>query len=535
MDTLRLHSHLVLPVGLIVFGGGTMVWLIRSEAAPEAGNTPARVTTVVVMVIEPQATQVPVVGYGTVRPKNQAQVVPQVSGELIYTHPDLAQGKIIAKGELLFELAPSVFEIRIRQAEAEVRGLEAVLARHDLEIANIGARIAIAEKLCAVDEGNYTTSKRLLEEDDVGTQRGLDAVYQKYLRQQDALVSLMNHAATLPYVKLEIQAKADAARAKLSQALHDLESTKISCPFTARVESVGAYRSQMVTAHFSIATLTDVEAFEIPIGIDPRDLRWLDRAVQPRALERNTGEQGPEVKIRWSLPDQDAEWRGHVARFERIDEETRTARMIVEVRNHDVPPSEGTGQHESGTMPSMGMHCRVELPTKLLNRALVIPRHAIHDGRWVYVFEPIGPDIAPGLGRLGRREITVLRTVGDAVLVDYEGRNVTHVCELEPGDRLVTSPLAAPIVGMKVALHKERTEAIIDRNNSEPAESPELVLGAWQENQWADIGMRSAVDSFEMIMTTTDSARNPGRDLNVPDEMPQRDPLPRPRFGRREE
>ncbi len=333
MDSLRRSILLALAIGLVLCGGGTMIWLIESKPLPETRVERSRVPTVAILLVEPRTAQIPVVAYGTVRPKNQVQIVPQISGELIFTHPNLAQGKIIVKGDLLFELEPTVFEARVQQAEAEVRGLEAALGGHNQEVLNIEARIAIAEKMSVVDERDYLTSKRLLEEEGVGTQRSLDAVYQKYLRQQDIMVSLKSHRATAPYLKRETQAKLDAARARLAQVRYDLENTKILCPFTARVESVGAYRSQMVTAHLSIATLTDMEAFEIAVSVDPRELRWLDRTIRPHSLEGNTSPKEPEVEITWSVSGRDIRWRGSVTRFERIDDATRTARMVVEVRN----------------------------------------------------------------------------------------------------------------------------------------------------------------------------------------------------------
>ena len=41
----------------------------------------------------------------------------------------------------------------------------------------------------------------------------------------------------------------------------------------ARVDAVTAQETQVVIASFQIATLTDMEALEVPVVIDPRDLR----------------------------------------------------------------------------------------------------------------------------------------------------------------------------------------------------------------------------------------------------------------------
>ncbi len=454
MDLLRRSVRLALPLAVVLCGGGAMVWLMQSTPAPGAHVVTSHVPAVAVRTVVPRTAVIPVVGYGTVRPKNQVQIVPQVSGELVFSHADLAEGKIIAKGTLLFELDPSVYQARVQQAEAEVRALMAALARHDQEMANLDARIIIAQKMLAIDERDYLTSKRLLEQESVGTRQGLDATHQKYLQRQDLVVQFRNHRATAPHLKQETQARLDAARARLLQARHDLEHTKIFCPFTARVESVKAYQSQMVTAHLSIATLTDMEAFELPISVDPRELRWLDRHVQPQALRQDSDQQGPEVKIAWSVSGQEATWRGHVARLERMDEVTRTARMIVEVRGADMAGGRNAWSRGAAPTISIGMHCRAELPAEPLAEAVLIPWHAIHEDRWVYVFESAAEGSNQGLGHLGRREVSILRTIGDEVLVDYRDHNNPHRSQLKPGERLVVSRLADPVVGMQVALQK---------------------------------------------------------------------------------
>jgi multidrug efflux pump subunit AcrA (membrane-fusion protein) len=448
-----------LTIVFLAGGGAICAWLVETRPLPPRRASFARVPEVVVSPVVATFHQNPVVGYGTVRPRTQVNVVPQVSGKLVYAHPDLAQGKVIAKGELLFEIDPTVHEARVAQVEAEVRRLEAVLERQDQELANLETRISSAREMLAIEEKDYLATKRLYEVEHVGTQRDVDLVYQKYLRQKDVLAELTSRRSMIPHLKLETQAQLDATRARLKHATYDLEGTKILSPFTARVEAVHARASQVVTAFLSIATLTDMGAFEIPVGIDPRELRWLDEAIRPAALEENGGGSGPEVTVRWSLHGQQFTWKGYVTRFERVDERTRTAQMVVEVRDVDMMATVDAGTGEVGPALSIGMFCSAELPAQPLDEAVLIPRHAIYENKWVYAFEaaPHSPD--PRTGRLVRRQVPMLRAVGDFVLVDYRGREGTEVCELHPGDQLVVSPLVKPVVGMTVRLRDEQLAA----------------------------------------------------------------------------
>lgn len=474
MDEKRRTINIILGAVCLVVGSTVCGWLIGTKPSPAVRSRFARVREVAVAVVEPHPEATPIVGHGTVRAKHQIKIVPQVSGRLVRVHEDLAVGKVIPQGDLLFEIEPNVYEARVRQVEAEIHGLEATLARSDQELVNLDQRIANTEQMLAIDEKDYLTYQRLYEQENVGTERDVELAYQKYLRQKDALIELKSRRSIIPHVKLETEAQLEASRSRLKRAGHDLENTKIFCPFDARVELVAAYRSQVVTAHFSIATLTDLSAFELSVGIDPRDLRWLAEAIRPDVLNERQDDPRPEVRVHWSLHGQKFAWRGFVTRFERVDEATRLAQLVVEVRNVDMVASVDVGSNESRPTLAIGMHCRAELPAAVLPGALLIPRHAIYDNRWVYVFEPDAETGDDRVGRLARREVPMLRSIGGAVLVDYSGRVGTEVCELEPGERIVVSPLIKPVVGMKIRVRDER----VARSSPLPEVAPSSVSAA---------------------------------------------------------
>lgn len=479
VEKLRRSINTFLALGLLALGGGAMAWMVQTKPTPTVRTTFSSVLEVAVQTVHAEAQNAPIIGHGTVRPKNQINIVPQVSGKLVYAHPELAQGKVIPKGEVLFEIDPTVYESRVRQSEAEIRGLEATLERQKIDAVNLDERIANAEKLAAIDLRDYETGQRLYEVEKVGTQRDVDLVLQKYLRTNDALVELKSRRASMPAIQVETQAQLDASKARQVLARHDLESTKIRSPFEARVETIAAHEAQVVTAHFSIATLTDMEALEISVGIDPRELRWLDEMVRPAGLEREDRDAlaAPAVTVRWSLPDQEFTWTGHVTRFERVDELSRTARMVVEIRDVNMTAKVRSGSFDSVPTLSVGMYCRAELPANPLSEALLVPRHAIHDDRWVYVFEPDAQPSSKETGRLGRREISMLRTIGDRVLVDYRDREGTEVCKLRAGEQVVVSQLTKPVVGMKIAM-RPAEPAVAMANPAVPAHRSRIQLAA---------------------------------------------------------
>lgn len=476
LERYRRYARTALAVGGLAGGAALGGWLILTKPQPAKSNSTPLPPMVEVVAIEPQAVTFPVVGHGTVRPKRQVNIIPQISGALTYIHPNLAQGKVIPKGEVLFEVERVVYEARQKQAIAESRGLEAAIARQEKEIESLAIRIENAQRMLAIDESDYQTSKQLYETDKVGTQRDVDVLNLKYLRTKDALAELEAQRTVLPLSVQQTRAQLDAANARLAQVEHDLAETRIVCPFKARVESVQANVSQVVTAFFSIATLTEMEAFEMAVGVDPRELRWLADSIHPNELDDEKGADGPRVAVSWSLRDQEFRWPGYVSRFERVDEATRTAKMVVEVRDSDMTAQVVHGGQELSLDLAIGMFCRAELPGRPLMDAMLVPRHAIYDDRFVYAVQR-DPGSKTG-GHLVEREISMLRAIGNQVLISYHQRGEAEVCQVQPGDFVVTTPLAKPVNGMSVRVR----EAVATNHNplrsidAEPVDEAKLSL-----------------------------------------------------------
>ena len=275
LEYIRRSINVVIAALAVSGGSVAAVRLVQEVFASRSGLIPTRVLEVRAVPAVPHSGRIPVVAHGTVRAGRQVDIVPQVSGELRHVHRDLAPGKIIADGELLFEIDPTVYELRVRQVEAEIQGLEANLERQEDELAGLDRRILNAEEMLAIRERDYRTSKQLRDVENIGTQRSVDLAYQTFLRQSDMVAELEGLRALIPYSRRELEAKLDAARAKLRQARYVSEQTRIVCPFRARVEAIYVHESEVVTAHFAIARLTDLEAFEIE---DP-EMWCLPRAV----------------------------------------------------------------------------------------------------------------------------------------------------------------------------------------------------------------------------------------------------------------
>ncbi|MCH7812840.1 MAG: biotin/lipoyl-binding protein [Planctomycetes bacterium] len=455
MTRLRRLINGSLALLLLLGGGLTAVVLTATRPAPPVSTAPAYLPTVAVYEMVPRTFAAPVVGYGTVRPKNQVKIIPQVSGMLTGMHPDLAEGKIVREGETLFEIDRQAYESQVIQVEADITLLEAQVQRHAREEASLKRRLEIAKKQFEIAERGWNRETGLLPDT---SEIEVDLARQKMLQVEDVVLGLESQLDLMPILKTETQARLKARRAQLADAKRNLDNTRIVCPFDARVDHVSARTSQVVIANLAIATLTAMDAFELAAVLDPSDLQWTDRRAYARAVGSDLGEP-PAVTVTWTLHGQRYHWTGQVSRLERHDEATRTARIVIEIPN---------SLEEIGSEPlfgrpqlSIGMFCAAEIPAEPLEDALVLPRRAIHEDNIVYVFEPDPASTDGQTGRLAARRVPLLRSIGDEVLVDFARRSGNDrlatdlsqaICELQAGELVVVSPLPRPVEGMKLRL-----------------------------------------------------------------------------------
>lgn len=451
--------------GLLVLSSAALFILRSTRPVPEIRAGTAYIPRVETLTLEPVVFDAPIVGYGTVRPKRQVKIVPEVGGRLTQVHKDLAVGNYISKGDLLFEIDPRVYESKMSQVQAEINRLEAQLRRHQQEQASLEKRLQVAERMEILAKTGVDRESGLVQQQS-GTAPEVERAEERYLGQHDAVLTYRSQLDLIPLQIEETNALLDTKRAQLEEARFNVEKTRIYCPFDARVDGVTAQETQVVIASFQIATLTDMEALEVSVVIDPRDLRWTDQEAFASAIGRDLAT-APEARVTWTLHGQEFTWSARVTRLERLDEVTRTAHVVVEMR--DIMRSLELG-HGSSRLPlSVGMFCRAELPTEPLPDALLVPRHALRDGDQVYVFVPDPADAR--YGKLTLKHVPILRHVGESVLVSFRqtasqepaatgGTSMdAPACNLRPGDQIVLSALPKAVEGMRLERRLE-SEAV---------------------------------------------------------------------------
>ncbi len=373
----RSRLKIFLPVLALIVGAGAAFAMLSSRQAPQPRERPALGPLVEAQATESSEVQVTVRGQGEVSPRVSVDLAPQVAGRVIRVHPSLISGGRFRAGTELLRIDPRDYSLAVEKARAAVAAAETTIERE------------LAEATAAVAEW-------------------------RELRADEKPPALL---AREPQIRAA-RAQLAAAKADLASAELDLERTRLSLPFDGLVVSEDVDAGDLVTAGQRIATVYGLDAVEIRLPLDDRELAWFDL---PEA-----GEPGPPAVVSADFAGGEHRWQGRVERLEgQVDPRSRMVRVVVVVEQ-PFAASDGRPPLLPGTFVD------VEIAGRRLGQVISIPRAALRSGDEVWVLEG---------DQLRIREVEVLRSERLRVLVGGG---------LAAGERIVTSSLDAVTDGMTV-------------------------------------------------------------------------------------
>ena len=329
---------------LVILGISLVIATLLKYTRKPPAKTEKKVVAPLVKVqrVYQQDVQMVVQGYGTVQPKVQAEVVPQVSGKVVSIHPDFKNGGFVKAGKSLVTIDPRDYELAVQRVEAEVAKAEVEL---DLEKAEAEVSRQEWEQL---NPGKEPPSPLIVRE---------------------------------PQIR-QAQTRLEAAKAQLAAAELNLERTRVSLPFDGRVMSETVDLGQYVNTGQSIGKIYSIEAVEIEVPLEDLELEWFDIPANPVSINgSNRIKIGSKVEVRANFAGGIHTWEGRVVRTTgEIDKTSRLVSVVVEVAE----PFKGA----NGRPPLVpGMFVEVLIKGKILEKAIPVPRDAIHEGNKVWVVE----------------------------------------------------------------------------------------------------------------------------------------------------
>ncbi|MDZ7826337.1 MAG: efflux RND transporter periplasmic adaptor subunit [Gammaproteobacteria bacterium] len=321
---------LILP-GLIVLlalfaAAGLMA--TAPELKPEAREPVA--PTVRVIRVQPESVELRVHSQGTVQPRTESALIPEVSGRVEWVSPALVSGGMFDAGEDLLRIESADYETALARARA-------ALAQAEAEEAN--ARFEHERRMTLVD-------RRLVSRSDV------EAAERRLKVAEAALQSV---------------------RGGLEQALRDLERTRLQAPFAGVVRTESVDVGQFVNRGNPVATLYARDVVEIRLPLADAQLAWLDLPLRMRgelALE-----DAPEVVLSAEFAGRERSWQGRVVRTEgEIDPDSRMVHVVARVADADPP------------IP-VGLFVEAEIRGRRVDDIISLPRSVLRDGNRLLVVD----------------------------------------------------------------------------------------------------------------------------------------------------
>ena len=390
-------------------------------------------------------------GFGSARPRVRLKIIPQVTGTLVEKAPDFLTGKYVGKGQVLLRIDPTDYLLAVERAEKRIELVNAQLGRLSQEEKNLQQSERIEAERRDVAKRKVSRILQLLEAG-AASDDELDRAKEALLARRAQLQNISNQLALIGPLRSQLRAEIAAAGVELRQAQTNLQRCTILSPVTGRVLSRLVEVGERVLAGANCGEIYGTDIMEVPVSISAGDLQWLDRE-SIELQQQGTGASQAEpiaAQVSWTRPGtlQSVTWDGCVERIEAgLEAETRTATLVVRVVNSkgngssgagpsSVSPAAGDGPppNDGKPMLEMNMFCDVTVLGKKLPRFYVLPRRAILPDGNVYVVVD---------GRLEKRSVRVARLIGEQATILPDGG-------LQDGDRVVTGPIPAPVVGMAV-------------------------------------------------------------------------------------
>ena len=302
-----------------------------------------------------------VFGSGTVRPRWEIDVAPEVGGKIVAVSPNLQSGGHVSAGEVLVRIDPTDYENRVQQAEADVAT----------------QRVALLQ---AEEEANMARAE-----------------YEQFRARESRRGNGAEPPPPPPSPLVLREPQLQAARAALARAeaqLRDanlvLSRTEVTSPFDGRVRNEVADVGRIVAAGQSLGQIYASDAFEVVVPVSDDDA-----ALIPNLWSLQAGDDDRSIPATVTIEYGARRffWEGYVDRAETaLDERSRTIAVVVRV-----PDPFGAGQavevdSETGTPPPLlvGQFAQVAIDGLELAEYFILPRRALRLGNEVWAIAADG-------------------------------------------------------------------------------------------------------------------------------------------------
>ena len=342
-------------------------------------------TTVRVTRVEAGAEHLMIKSQGTVQPRSQSELIPEVSGRVTWISTALVDGGSFSSGDVLLRIDDADYKTSVARISAQVEraGVETSFASDEL--------------------------KRLksLHDQQLASQSQLDSA------QRASRVA----AANL------VESSAD-----LDQAKRDLDRTALVAPFDGLVREEHVDLGQFVARGNSIGAIYATDFVEVRLPIAPDQLAYIGLPVVRRG--QIPKETRPPVTATAHFGSISLKWSGELIRTEaQIDERSRMLYAVARFSSIDI-------ENQYAVSAPVGLFVQASIRGRRENNVVRLPRSVMRDNNQLLIVDADN--------RLHFREVSILRLEHDEVLIDSGLADGELVC-LSPMQTVVEGMRVQPV------------------------------------------------------------------------------------------
>ncbi len=388
-------------------------------------------------------------GFGEVEPDVLLDAKSEISGKIVYVHPQLRMGNILPKDTVVIRIEDNDYQLALKQAEADLAVSRANLKEMELNLKDTKVDLKLAKDKLAIATKDLSRNEQLLKKGSI-SQTAMGAQQTVVLQLKQEVQSLTNQLETLP-AQLEVQAaKIIISQASVETQQRNVERAVIKLPFNTRITELSVEENQFVSQGASLFSAQTINKVLINAQFPLEQFRILARGFKHnQALLEEAFKNGNSNELFSSLGlsakvklagDELALWDAKVERISgNLDPASRTLGVIVSVDN---PYS----NIQPGVKPPLmqGMYTEVILLGNS-KKYFVVPRDALHEKQLFLVNK-----------NSQLKRIDIKSEAQGSMLLIENGLSV--------GDKVITSDLFPAVTGMSLQAVPDaiRQQQIVD-------------------------------------------------------------------------
>ena len=405
--------------------------------------------------IQPFAGELEMTVSGSVVPFREIRVAAKVSGNVVKKYPNCEAGNFVNAGEPLLEIDPSDFQNQLEIANAELDQSKKLLIENELEIASASDAVKLATRDFEIAKNEFERSKRIRN---ALSKAEFDQASRNNLVSEGQLSDRKNQLKLVRKRIDRLQASIRLSESRVAAAQTNLERATVMAPDNGMIVSEAVQEGDFVSVGSPLFTFEDTRQSEVICNLSPRDLAWIRGNSPLSDEEKQQIEKNPSLaayylpKTNVAIYEPDAKnvvWEGMLARFDGVgrDNLARTIPTLITVADPVVEADNGVHALVRG----MYVKCKIKIPVsagETDRQFIAFPAVALRPGNFVWTVKDNQLTKVP-VEIIDRTETRSGDQTQKVVVIRRTESS------LQPGEKVVVSPIPQAVDGMKVQVETE--------------------------------------------------------------------------------